>query len=185
MHMPDVVTHRYDPAYGAGLNLCSLSDAEASRVLDRLRRESRPTLKPDYLTRRRATEDWLREAATKALGRAITQEPEYFFLGDFSYFADRSREASLILPLASLPADALTFTLGDSMTVAHQPHRRVYTLAEMAALFADGVAVAGFGLTDEYGFQKHFIEAQFWDARLREPIAAGHSFPPGGSRGPF
>jgi hypothetical protein len=41
--MPEVATHRYDPAIGPLLNICALEDGEAMRVLERLRR------KPDYL----------------------------------------------------------------------------------------------------------------------------------------
>jgi hypothetical protein len=51
--MPDVVTHLYDPAIGVCPNICSLNDFEALRVLDQLRRKFRPTLKPNYLARRR------------------------------------------------------------------------------------------------------------------------------------
>ena len=73
MEMPGVVTHRYDPARGACLNVCALGDLEAARVLERLRRESRPTWKADYLERRRVTEEWLVSAAREALGRALTR----------------------------------------------------------------------------------------------------------------
>ena len=161
--MPDIVTHRYDPARGACRNLCALSDTQASQILDRLRRETRPNLKADYLACRRVTEAWLTEAANALLQRAFDCHPAYFFLGDFSWLADPSRPASLILPLASLPPNATTFTLGDSMSVAAHPARRLYKLDEMLALFADGEAVAAFGLSDRWGFQKRFIEVQLWD----------------------
>jgi hypothetical protein len=102
IEIPEVVTHRYDPSRGACLNLCSLSDFEASDELDRLRRGPRPTLKNNYLIRRRLTEEWLAVAAREVLGRAVGQPPEppvYFFLGDFSYMADPSRPAALVIPL--------------------------------------------------------------------------------------
>jgi hypothetical protein len=161
--MPEVVTRRYDPALGMWLNLCALPDVEAEQVLDRLRRESRPTLKPDYLAQRRATEAWLSEEAGKLLGQALEQKPVYFFLGDFSWFDDRSRPASLVLPLSSLPPHATTFTLGDSMSVVDEPMRRVYTFEEMIELFADSEAVSGFGLSDKFGVQARFVEVQVWD----------------------
>jgi hypothetical protein len=145
--MPGVITHRYDPARGACLNICSLPDLEASRILDCLRRQSRPTLRANYLARRRCTEEWLAQAASKVLGRAIHQQPAYFFLGDFSYIVDLSRPAALVIPLSSLAPEAMTFTLGDSMSVAEEPGR-VYKLQEMAALFHQGAAVAGFGLSE-------------------------------------
>jgi hypothetical protein len=174
MEMPEVVTHRYDPARGACLNLCALPDLEASRVAERLRREFRPGLKADYLGRRRITEAWLVSAARESLRRAVVEPPVYFFLGDFSYLVDASRPASLVIPLSSLPADAVTFTLGDSMSVAAEAGRRVYTLREMVGLFGEGEALAGFGFCDRDGFQKRFVEVQVWErAGLGVGVAAG------------
>ena len=118
---------RYDPGVGPFPNICALAEIEPMQVLDRLRRESRPTLKPDYLIRRHSTERWLAEAAAKALGRNFEQRPAYFFLGDFSHLMDLSRPAALVVPLSTLPPDSISFTLGDSMSVAEQPGRRVYT----------------------------------------------------------
>jgi hypothetical protein len=161
--IPTVVTHRYDPARGAGLNICSLCDFEASCVLDRLRREGRPTLKPNYLERRRATEQWLARAANQVLRRTFARQPTYFFLGDFSYHGDCSRPAALVLPLAALPVEAMTFTLGDSMTVVEEPRRGVYNFVQMLALFCDHHAVARFAFSNRSGFQPHFIEMQLWE----------------------
>jgi hypothetical protein len=161
--IPDVVTHRYDPAFGVCPNICSLPDFEALRVLDQLRRKYRPSLKPNYLARRRDTEQWLMEVASTVLGRHLEQVPGYFFLGDFSHFADASRPAALILPLSTLPVNAITFTLGDSMTVAEHTMRMVYSFDEIVALFGAGDAVAGFGLSDRCSFRNSFIEVQVWD----------------------
>jgi hypothetical protein len=161
--MLEVIAHRYDPARGACLNLCSLPDLEASRILDCLRRESRPTLKANYLARRRCTEEWLVQTASKVLGRVIRQQPAYFFLGDFSYIVDPSRPAALVIPLSILAPEAMTFTLGESMSVAEESGRQVYKLQEMAALVHQGEAVAGFGLSDKAGFQTRFVEVQVWD----------------------
>jgi hypothetical protein len=160
--LPEVVTHRYDPGVGPFPNICALAEIEPMQVLDRLRRESRPTLKPDYLIRRHSTERWLAEAAAKALGRNFEQRPAYFFLGDFSHLMDLSRPAALVVPLSTLPPDSISFTLGDSMSVAEQPGRRVYTLDEIAALFLAGHVVSGFGTSDRLGFQARFVEVQLW-----------------------
>jgi hypothetical protein len=157
--MPKVVTHRFHPAHGAGLNICALPDFEAFSVLDRLRRT---TLKANYLMRRRATEEWLSEAASKALGRTLGRHPTYFFLGDFSFFGDASRPVALVIPLSSLPLEAVTFTLGDSMTVVEESSRRVYDFGEMAELFRSDDVVAPFSLSNHSGFQAHFIEVQVW-----------------------
>jgi len=175
--MPEVVTHRYDPVHGACLNLCSLPDDEAMQVLESLRGKSRPNLKPDYLERRRAAEDWLLQAASCALKRPLGEKPVYFFLGDFSYCADPSRPAALVLPLSSLPTNSITFTLGDSMHVAEQPGRKVWKLEEIDELFGRSESVEGFGLSDRSGCQSQFIEMQVWErtsvlAQLPQPQAS-------------
>jgi len=82
---------------------------------------------------------------------------------DFSHTANPSRPAALIVPLSSLPPKAITFTLGDSMSVAEQAEPRVYSLDEIVELFATGEAIAGFGLSDKGGFQGRFIEVQVWE----------------------
>jgi len=161
--IPQVVTHRYDPSRGACLNVCSLPDLEASQVIDRLRLGPRPTLKANYLERRRFTERWLAAAAREVLGRSFGQPPVYFFPGDFSYMVDASRPAALVLPLSSVPTDTVTFTLGDSMNVAEERGRQVYTLRQTVALFAKGETVAKFSFCDKAGFQARFIEAQVWE----------------------
>lgn len=163
--MPEVVTHRYDPARGACRNLCALPDCEAELILDQLRCTTRPRLKAGYLARRRATESWLSGEARKVLQRRLAP-PMYFFLGDFSYFPDLSRPAALVLPLSTLPQDAITFTLGDSMSVAETQTPRLYKLQEIHGLFADGEAISSFGFSDKFGFQARFIEMQLWGTPL-------------------
>ncbi len=162
MRIPEVVTHRYDPAVGICPNICSLSDIDASRILDKLREEFRPNLKPAYLSRRRDTELWLSQSASALLGQQL-RLPGYFFLGDFSYGLDQSRPAALVIPLSVLPVQATTFTLGDSMTIAAQADRRLYRLSEMSAVLAVMDNITGIGFTDRNGYQSRFIEIQVWD----------------------
>ena len=113
--------------------------------------------------RRRATEEWLFEAARNALSRTLEKHSTYFFLGDFSYFGDASRPVEIVIPLSSLPLEAMTFTLGDSTTVVEGPGRRIYDFRETAELFRSDDAVAPFSLSNRGGFQAHFIEVQLWD----------------------
>jgi hypothetical protein len=160
--MPEIVTHRYDPKTGACPNLCCLSDPVALAIVDKLRRESRRTLKENYLNRRRVTEEWLRRAASETLRRELGNQPAYFFLGDFSHGNDASRPANLMLPISILPIASITFTLGDSMTVVEHPDRSVYTIHDLAEMFAANT-VSDFGVSDREGFQPRFIEMQLWD----------------------
>jgi len=161
--MPALMTHRYDPVVGSCRNVCSLPYDQALRVIDQLRRCLRPRLKPDYLEARLTTEDWLIRDAGKALDRDLNHRPVYFFLGDFSWFADPSRPATLLIALEDVEPDSMTFTLGDSMTIARKPDRRVYTLEEMIRSFIDAAPLAGFGFCDTGGPQAQFVEVQVWD----------------------
>lgn len=163
--MPHLVSHRYNPQVGACPNLCGLPDSAALAILDRLRRESRPTLKPNYLHRRRITERWLCQAASEAL----VERPAYFFLGDFSHGEDVSRPATLLLPISVFPSDAITFTLGDSMNVVEQSDREIYTVQQLTEMFAAN-ALGDFAVSDRDGFQARFIELQLWD-RARVAVA--------------
>jgi hypothetical protein len=172
---PAVVTHLYDPQRGPFRNICDLCDEEAERLLDEIRNAGRPSLKPDYLTRRRKTEAWLLAERCRKQGRPYLDHPVYFFLGDRSDWRDASRPASIVLPLKLFPEGTLTFTFPDSM--ASLPlsleekhlgdrkgyHGKVFTLAEIRTVIADIGMPCGRARYDT------FVEAQAWDDR---PIRA-------------
>ena len=174
---PTVLTHNYDPARGPFRNICALPDAQAEEILDEIRAAGRRRIKADYLRRRRAVEDWLISESKRKLGELHLERPIYFFLGDFADGRDPSRPRSMVLPLAEIPPDAITFTYPDSMAslpIATQDHHarhrkdyhgRVFTLDEI------GGVVARFGLPGERWQREpsmlydRFIEAQVWDDR--------------------
>jgi len=187
MHdMPTVMTHNYDPQRGSLQNLCSLSRADAEALLSEIRYSGRSGLKLNYLERRLATERWLLDERTLRLGAPRLRHPLYFFLGDFADGLDPSRPASLVMPLAVLPADTVTFTYPDSMASfplhtegrdvrERKPyHGQVFTLAEIEQV------VATFGLpgerwkTDPSMRHDRFIEVQVWDDRPVRDYLAKH-----------
>ncbi len=154
---PTTVTHIYDPDRGPFRNLCALPDAEAEEILAAIRASGRRQVRSVYLVRRRAAEAWLADECRRLLGDRPRRHPIYFFLGDFDDGKDPSRRSAIILPLASLPADALTFTYGDSMTVHRDRDRGAkdggaFTLDEIRRF----VAAAGLPTGG-------FIEVQLWD----------------------
>ena len=170
--IPDVITHNYDPARGCLRNLCDLPPKDAERVLDDIRASGKRSIKPSYLQRRLRTEAWLIEQRTGKLGYTPLARPVYFFLGDFSDGLDPSRPNSLVMPLAALPENVLTFTYPDSMASLplatkeeHRPERRpyhgqVFTLPEII----DVVERFGFSQADHTMNQfDRFIEVQLWD----------------------
>ena len=191
MHrLPEVVTHNYDPARGPFRNLCALPQVEAERILDEIRASGTRRIKAGYLRRRHAVEDWLISERRRKLGPTPLERPIYFFLGDFADGLDRSRPASLVLPLAALPSAILTFTYPDSMASLplsrdehHRVHRKehhgqVLTLSEIREV------VARFGLpgdrwkTEPSMRYDRFIEVQVWDDR---PLRSFSAPEPGGA----
>jgi hypothetical protein len=169
--IPAVITHLYDPQRGPFRNICNLCDEEAERLLDEIRNSGRPSLKSDYLPRRRKTEAWLLAERCRKQDQPYLDHPIYFFLGDRSDWRNASRPASVVLPLTLFPEGTLTFTFPDSM--ASLPlsveekhlsdrksyHGRVFTLAEIRTIIADVGMPCGRDCYDT------FVEAQAWDDR--------------------
>lgn len=182
---PEIITHNYDPGRGPCRNICALPDADAERILDAIKGAGGRSIKPDYLARRRATEEWLIQERRRMPGTPALARPVYFFLGDFADGKDASRPASLIMALRAFPPDTLTFTYPDSMASLaiassreHDPHRkpyhgRVFTLAEIRAVVADYGMPDCRSKTDPALCYDRFIEVQVWDdAPIRAYLAA-------------
>lgn len=186
-HLPDVITHNYEPDRGRFQNLCNLPDDEAEGILAAINVSGRRAFKSNYLTRRRQTEAWLLSERTRKLGTPYLRCPIYFFLGDMADGADPSRPASVVVPRAAFSDDMLTFTYPDSMAslplatrsehrAERKPyHGQVFTLSEIQGV----VATFGMPVTSAAGdpatkFDR-FIEVQVWDDRplqvfLNQPV---------------
>jgi hypothetical protein len=184
--LPDAITHNYDPARGVGRNICHLPESDAERILDEIRRSGSRNIKPDYLKRRMATEDWLISERQRKLGKTRLERPIYFFLGDFADGTDPSRPASLIMQLKAFPPNTLTFTYPDSMASLpiaindeHHPHRKAYhgqvfTLDEIRLVASEFGLPGDRWMTDPTMKYDKFIEVQVWDDRpIRECLGAG------------
>lgn len=176
MHeMPTIITHNYEPARGALRNICSLPRREAEAILSKMRASSHLRIKPDYLDRRLRTERWLLAERRRKLGEPHLARPVYFFLGDFADGQDPLRPASLVLPLAALPPDAVTFTYPDSMASLplgrdrkHAADRRpyhghVFTLAEITEVVRRYGMPGPSGKAEDPRAVDRFIEVQVWD----------------------
>ncbi|MEM1050108.1 MAG: hypothetical protein AAGL24_28385 [Pseudomonadota bacterium] len=111
-------------------------------MLDEIAATGRRRIKPNYLRRRLAVEDWLIREKSKKLGATRLGRPIYFFLGDLADRQDPSRPDSIVIPLTAFAPDMLTFTYPDSMAslpIARSEdhlacrkvyHGRVFTLEE-------------------------------------------------------
>ncbi|CAN7165327.1 hypothetical protein LJR009_000215 [Bosea sp. LjRoot9] len=176
-HLPDVITHNYDPDRGRFQNLCNLPDDEAEGILAAINASGRRAIKSNYLTRRRQTESWLLSERTRKLGTPYLRRPIYFFLGDMADGADPSRSASVVVPLAAFTDDMLTFTYPDSMASLpfgtraehireRKPyHGQVFTLGEIRSVVSRFGMPATVGRRDPAAASDRFIEVQLWDDR--------------------
>jgi hypothetical protein len=187
MKLPaEVITHNYDPDRGACRNICDLPDAEASKILDEIRRSGLRSIKPDYLQRRRLTEEWLGRERFRKLGPTRLERPVYFFLGNFADGTDPSRLMSLVLPLREFPPEALTFTYSDSMAslpiatrdelrLYRKPyHGQVFTLDEIKSAIDEWGMPGDRWKSDLTMKYDRFIEVQVWDDRpIRQRLGAG------------
>ncbi|TIX91215.1 hypothetical protein [Rhizobium sp. P44RR-XXIV] len=172
--LPTVITHNFDPDRGLLQNICCLPSEDAERIIASIRSGGHAYLKANYLARRLRTEDWLIAERNRKIGKTQLARPLYFFLGDMANGWDKSRPASIVLPLALFDVDAITFTFPDSMEScpANNPadgsgnpwHGRVFTFAEITEM------VARYGFPDpalprERRGPNAFIEVQVWDDR--------------------
>ncbi len=169
-NLPNIVTHTYHPGPGPFLNLCALDDAEADVILTRMRREFGRCKSPDYLARRKRTEEWLRSASiAKGIGVKM-HHPIYFFLGDFDDGLDPARPAAITAPLADFPTNVITFTYGDSMDCVDgpAPYNHVFTYHEIQEFIRQtGIPHPGRSSDSLAPIRRAFIEMQVWDG---EPL---------------
>jgi hypothetical protein len=183
--LPEVITHNFDPARGAGRNICHLPESDAERTLQEIRMSGSRHIKPDYLKRRLVTEDWLISERHRKLGATPLERPVYFFLGNFADGKDPSRPESLVMQLRAFSPKALTFTYPDSMASLpiatndeHRPHRKAYhgqvfTLDEIRLVVSEFGMPGDRWMTDPTMKYDKFIEVQVWDDRpIRECLGA-------------
>ena len=170
--LPTVITHNFHPARGALQNICHLPNEDAERIIASIRQDGHAYLKKNYLERRLHTEDWLIAERARKIGETPLARPIYFFLGNMADGWDKSRPASIVVPLAMFDVNAITFTFPDSMesclqtnsgNYSHGPcHGQVFTFGEITEM----VARHGFPnpkLPRDRRGPNAFIEVQIWD----------------------
>ncbi len=145
--LPELLTHYYRPFSRPFLSLSDLPEPELSRVLDQIA-EHEPLpyrlTQPDYLPLRRRIEARMRTRFVEKGGRPDRQHPRYFVLGEFSRW-ESDQSCKVQIPLRSVPACSVSFTLTDSffnyrranlrgVAIRKRPyHEELYTLSELAS----------------------------------------------------
>ncbi|MFK0162157.1 hypothetical protein [Rhizobium sp. NPDC090279] len=177
--LPAVVTHNFHPDRGAFRNVCNLAIDDAERIIASIRRGGHAYLKENYLQRRMLAESWLIAERRRKIGETPLPRPVYFFLGNVADGWDKSRPASVILPLAMFDVGMITFTFPDSMSsclhlrsaddIDEPWHGQVFTRDEIEDV------IARYGFPDPSQSRERrgpdaFIEVQVWDDRPLENV---------------
>lgn len=181
--LPGILTHYYRPFSRPLLSLSALPEHELPAVLEQLaRHEPLPyrLTHPSYLSERRRLERLMRQQFEAKGGRPERQLPHYFVLGEFSLWeADGSSRVQI--PLAAVPARAVSFTLTDSffnyrrhnlrgIEIPPRPyHAQLFTLEELPAELARHGAPGDAWRSDPARRFEVYVEAQLWSD---EPV--GH-----------
>ncbi len=156
-------------------NIMRLPKAEAFRLARELAEKNPQTTAfyrfadfENYYSRRMWTDVLLHERFTRLGGRPEQKHPLFFTLGG-SDFLDRWFDCGTVygLPLAAIPDDAVSFTIGDSCAAAERGKEAIFlTKAQLAdVLYTDPATAETF--LRETGQSCTYIEAQLWqDAGL-------------------
>ena len=180
-----VLTHYYRPGRRPLASLTALPEARVDGVLERLA-TSEPLpyrlTQVAYLPERRRIEARMRARFAEKGGAPDLLHPHYFVLGEFSLWeSDGSRK--LQLPVASVPARWLSFTLTDSFfnyrrtnlrgvpIPSRAYHDELFTLAELPAQLRAHDLPTDAWQTDPARRFEVYVEAQLWsDAPVRDVL---------------
>lgn len=114
-----IICHYYEKQNGPFRNLSELSDEEASRILDDIRKnkpECFPAKRPDdYMLKRRKYETVMRNEFLKMGGLIEREIPHYFVVDRVPFMEKWYEEAACVeLPIEALDLRTVFFTYGDS-----------------------------------------------------------------------
>jgi hypothetical protein len=172
MTLPDFLTHYYERSAGPFSNLSLLPPEQAERILESIRRDANRFASQrtgDYLAKRCALEDRIRELFAAKGGKPKLKRPHYMILGACPWVKQWYVDGQeLKIKLAKIPADCVSFTYGDSFPAMNykdgKPYReQVYLASELEDV------IRKYGLPQEWnpdgsGGPERYIEAQIWDS---------------------
>lgn len=166
--------HYFDRNIGAFRNISDLTDSEAEKVLEDIRRVRPRSMcakrQPSYIKNRRYYEDLVREAFLEKGGRVLRASPHYMVVEECPWLESWYEDPSFIkIDAEKFDKSVLSFTYGDSHpTFSHKVNdgkeyrRKVYTFDEILTI------IVKYGLPQVWnpdGAQgpERYIEVQVWD----------------------
>ena len=182
-----LLTHYYRPFSRPLLNLLDLLEPERSEVLGQIAdHEPLPyrLTQPDHLPQRRRIEERMRARFIEKGGRPDRRHPRYFVLGEFSLW-ESDRSCKVQIPLRSVPAHSVSFTLTDSFfnyrranlrgaVIPSRPyHDELYTLSELAQQLEIYDLPTEEWRNNRDRMFEVYVEAQLWDDEPIEHLLGG------------
>ncbi|MGH8310862.1 MAG: hypothetical protein ACRETX_13840, partial [Steroidobacteraceae bacterium] len=174
--LPQILTHYYRSFSKPLLSISALSVDERATVLAALQgHEPLPfrLAEPEYFPERQRIEKLMRTQFAAKGGRPRREQPHYFVLGTFSLWeADGSSKFEI--PLASVPSDALSFTMTDSffnyrrenlrgIRIPERPyHGQLFTLADLPEQIERHGLPGEAWRSDPTRIFDVYVEAQLW-----------------------
>ena len=180
MNMNNII-HYYAKGKMPFQNITSLSEQDANRIVDELKKTGLPVFKrfewSEYLSERRKTESWLKSEFQKIGGKPKIDYPYYFTLGESNYFDSRydNEAATIVIPLDSISDEDISFTFPDSMASRYYQNNqqdKYFNLEYHGIVFLkSGIK----RIIDKFGIPQwnraenreevhdYFIEAQLWN----------------------
>lgn len=189
--VPEVLTHYYRPFGRPFLSLSLLSDPEVSEVLAAIAGfEPLPyrLTHPTYLSERRRIEERMRQTFLAKGGRPERVNPHYFVLGEFSLW-ESDGSSKVQIPLSSVPAPLVSFTLTDSFFNFRETslrglpiprrtyHGELFTYQELPNLIRQHGVPGDAWRSDPHRRFDVYIEAQLWGDEPIERFLAASKAP--------
>lgn len=166
--------HYYEAEIGPFRNLSALTDEEAERVLDNIKRNKAvfaSKRSDDYLAVRRKLEKHARNLFIAKGGKPINSYPHYMTYGACDWLREWYRDGkALKIPLDQFDPATISFTYGDLFPTMRfkdsKPYRdKVYTKPEIIALIEEFGWPQVWNRNGDLGPER-YIEVQVWDDRI-------------------
>lgn len=178
-HRSMLLYHYYDSAIGPFRNLSDLTDEDADRVMQQIRRQKSNTFcakrKADYMKLRRYYESILREEFRKKGGMIERQAPHYMVVGACPWLASWYENSAFIcIPVTEFDPGTISFTYGDShptfsekITDGKEYRKKIYTYEEILRLIDKYGYPQEWNSDGAYGPER-YIEAHIWSDTVIE-----------------
>ena len=174
------ITHYYYPGTDPWQNIMHLPEQEAFRVAGELAAAHPETTSfgrfadfVNYYPRRKAADEYVRNAFIRMGGKPKLSNPFAFVLGDCEYLRNWFDSSDkIVLDLTDIPDEQVSFTLGDSCAIITQGHEPKVLTKKM---LSEGIEECGsLEAFCKKSLGKYaYVEVQLWERPENKRISTG------------